>query len=74
MTTYINSIKITKSKFGLKLKGKLETIIEELKKTQKNGWINFEIKERKDIGKFGETHTVTLDEFEPKKQTSDLPI
>jgi len=72
MANYFNSLKVKKSKFGLSLYAKVETLIAEIQKNEKNGYINLEINERKEVGKYGETHSVTINDFEPRKQ--DLPI
>lgn len=66
MATYINSIKVKENKFGMKVSGKLSDIVEELKKhTNEKGYINLEFFKRKELGKYGETHGVKLDEWKP---------
>lgn len=85
-TIYINSIKVKTGKFGLKVSGKTEDIIKELQQhTNDKGYVNLEIKERKTAGKYGETHSVTVDTWQPnrtaenntapaKESTDDLPF
>lgn len=85
-TIYINSIKAKRSKYGVKLTGKAEDIIKEIQEhTNSKGYINLELKERRTEGKYGETHSVTVDTWEPKsphennsapakESTDDLPF
>ena len=71
MPQYINSIKVKTGKFGLKVSGKLEDIYAELKQhVNEKGYINLEFKQRKEPGKYGETHSVTIDEWKPNQNTS----
>lgn len=80
MPKYINNIKIKQSKFGLKMSGNLDKLVEELRQhTNEKGYFNLEIKERKEVGKYGETHSVTVDEWKPNPKqeddiASDLPF
>lgn len=65
MADYI-SINGKKSKYGIKLSGKAEKVIEEIKKhTNEKGYFNFELLERKEPGRFGETHYVKVDDWKP---------
>ena len=68
MATYFNSLKSKKSNFWIKLSGRITDVIAELEQHQKNGWINIELKERKEPGKYGETHLFTIDDYEPKNK------
>lgn len=69
MPKYINNIKIKQSKFGLKMSGNLDKLVEELRQhTNEKGYFNLEIKERKEVGKYGETHSVTVDEWKPEQK------
>lgn len=66
MPQYINSIKVKQGKFGLKVSGKVEDIIAELKANQNDkGYINLDFNPRKQPGKYGESHNVTVDEWKP---------
>lgn len=68
MPQYINSIKVKTGKFGLKVSGKLEGIYAELKQhVNENGYINLDFNPRKQPGKYGETHSVILDEWKPNQ-------
>lgn len=65
-TIYFNGFSAKKSKFGIKLSGKVEKIIAELNKhVNSKGYINLDITERKEVDKFGNTHTVKVDTWEP---------
>lgn len=69
MATYINGVKLKQSKFGVKLSGKTEEVIQQLKSiTNEKGYFNLEIKERKEPSQYGETHYLVVDEFVPKQQ------
>lgn len=71
MPKYINNIKIKQGKFGLKMSGNLDKLVEELRQhTNEKGYFNLEIKERKEVGKYGESHSVTVDEWKP----NDKPV
>lgn len=66
MAEYI-SINGKESMYGIKLSGKADKVIEEIKKyTNEKGYFNFEIMKRKEVGKYGETHYVKVDDFKPK--------
>ena len=69
MPKYINNIKIKQSKFGLKMSGNFDKFVVELKQhLNDKGYFNLEIEERKEIGKYGETHSVTVDEWKPNEK------
>lgn len=67
---------VKESKYGLKLSGKAEDVIEQIKAhTNPKGYFNWDINPRKEKGKYGETHSVSVDTWEPKpKEKSDLPF
>lgn len=67
---------VKETKFGLKLSGKAEDVIAQIKEhTNSKGYFNWEINQRKEVGKYGETHNVTVDTWQPKATTSeDLPF
>jgi hypothetical protein len=65
-TIYFNGLNAKKSKYGIKLSGKVEKIIEELNKhVNSKGYINLDITERKEADKYGNTHSVKVDTWEP---------
>lgn len=64
-TIYFNSLSGKKSKFGIKLSGKADKVIEEIKlHTNEKGYINLELFERRTEGKYGETHSLKVDKWE----------
>lgn len=75
---FFNGFNAKQSKYGIKLSGKADKIIEEIKKhTNAKGYINLELNPRKEVGKYGETHSVSVDTWEPKQHaepaTADEP-
>lgn len=69
MADYI-SINGKQGKYSIKLSGKADKVIEEIKKhTNEKGYFNFELCERKEAGKYGETHYVKVDEWKPSEKT-----
>jgi hypothetical protein len=82
MPVYINGLFLKKTKFGIKMQGKADDVIEQILENKKeNGYFKFEIKERKEPDKNGNTHYVVLDTFEPTAKpagkedtTTDLPF
>jgi hypothetical protein len=63
---YINSIFAKKSQYGIKLTGKADDIIKEIEQhTNFKGYVNLEIKERKEPGRHGQTHYLTVDPYLP---------
>lgn len=70
MANYINGVKLKKSKFGIKFSGKTQDFIEQLKSaTNDKGYFNLVINERKEEGKFGDTHYLKVDEYTPQEKT-----
>ena len=66
MATYLNGIFAKKGKFSIKLSGNADIICSEIQKNKKaNGSIRLELKERKEPDKNGNTHYITVDEWEP---------
>lgn len=66
MAQYIKDISIKESKFGLKLSGKTDSFINQIKSiTNEKGYFNLEINPRKEKGKYGETHSCKVDEWKP---------
>jgi hypothetical protein len=76
MADYI-SINGKESKYSIKLSGKADKVIEEIRKhTNEKGYFNFELCKRKEPGKYAETHYVKVDGWKPKEKEKgkDLPF
>ena len=70
MPTYINGIKLKKTNYAIKFSGKTEDFISQLQAiTNSKGYFNLEIKERKETGKYGDTHYMIVDEYNPEEKT-----
>ena len=61
--TYFNSLRGKKTKYGIRIFGKVDDVIAEIMKHEKHGWINLEIKERREPDAKNCTHYLTVDEF-----------
>jgi len=73
MATYLNKVTLKESKFGIKFSGKTEDFIEQIKSiTNEKGYFNLEILKRKEIGKYGDTHYVKVDEWKPEQKTDSM--
>lgn len=71
---YFNSIRGKSGKYGIKLTGKAQDIIEEIQKhTNAKGYINLELKERRSEGKYGETHYVVVDTYAGQQEQREQP-
>jgi hypothetical protein len=69
MPTYINGTKLKKTNFSIKLSGKTEDFISQIQAiTNEKGYFNLEIKERKEVGKYGDTHYLVVDEYVPAEK------
>lgn len=69
MPTYANGIRIKNGKYSLKCGINVNQFCEFLKSNQnEKGFVNIEIKERKEEGKYGETHYAVLDEWRPENK------
>lgn len=67
-------LKAKQSKYGIKLSGKAEDVIAQIKEhTNAKGYFNWEINQRKEVGKYGDTHAVTVDTWQPENKES-LPF
>ena len=74
-TIYFNGFSAKKSKYGIKLSGKVDRIIEELNKHKNDkGYINLELTERREVGKYGETHSVKVDTWEPPSKDNSATV
>ena len=84
MATYLNKVTLKESKFGIKFSGKTDEVIAQLQAiTNEKGYFNLEIQKRKQVGNYGETHYVKVDEWKPEQKAEaqgnpnnqgDLPI
>lgn len=55
------------SKYGIRISGKLDKLIAELGNiANEKGYVNLEIKQRKEPDKFGNSHYIVVDTWEPK--------
>jgi len=74
-TIYLKcSAKEIKSKYGTKVViGVRASDLTEFADKHKNarGYVNLVVQQRKEPGKFGDTHSVILDTYEPKARTDD---
>jgi len=63
-TIYFNSLKGKRSKYGVRISGKAEDVINEIRQHMNaKGYINLELKERQSEGKFGQTHYLIVDTY-----------
>lgn len=64
------------SQYGIRIGVKVEDLLAfaNQHKTQ-SGYLNLEVKQRREVGQYGDTHSVTLDTFTPKPKagTQDEP-
>lgn len=68
MSTYIKGVKLKQGKYGIKFSGKTEEVIAQLKAiTNAKGYFNLEINQRKEVGQWGDTHSLKVDEYDPAK-------
>lgn len=69
---YCNAIRIKESKFGMKVSIKVDEFKQfvDLHANDK-GFVNLEIKKRKEPGKYGDTHYAELDTWKPNQQTNE---
>lgn len=75
MAEYINwNVKERDNNFGWKYLS-CSIKLEELQKiVNEKGYCNFNLNPRKDIGKYGETHSITKNDWKPKEQESEEPM
>jgi len=73
MATYLNKVTLKESKFGIKFSGKTDEVIAQLLAiTNEKGYFNLEIQKRKQVGNYGETHYVKVDEWKPEQKTDSM--
>lgn len=71
MSDYL-PITIKPSKFGLKAGGKATDLIDFIRaNTNERGYFNFEILQKKEPGKYGDTHYAKVDTWQPKSSSDD---
>ena len=74
MAIYLNGIFCKRSLYGIKLSGDADKLCDEIQKNKKaNGSFRLELKERKEPDKNGNTHYVTVDEWEPAAKAANTP-
>lgn len=67
-TTYINGVSLKEGKFSIRFSGKVKDFVKQLKEHETDdGYFNFEIVKRKEVGQFGDTHYMKLNTYEKKK-------
>ena len=68
--TYISGVFIKESKYGIKMSIKVETFCEQIKALANDkGYVNIEIKKRKELDKNNNTHYAELDTWKPEPKT-----
>lgn len=66
---YFNSITIKEGKYGLRVSINYNKFIAEAQNhLNDKGYINLDFNERKEVGKYGETHYASLNEWTPKEK------
>lgn len=75
MTNEYLPLQIKAAKYGIRAGAKADALIEYIKaNTNEKGYFNFSIHERKEIGKYGETHYAKLDTWTPEKKNENNSI
>jgi hypothetical protein len=68
-TIYINGVYCKKKNYGIGISGKASDIIAEIQKhTNSKGYIRWELKERREPDKNGNSHYLVVDTWEPTGQ------
>ena len=66
---YIKTVKAKESQYGVKLAFNAEELIAQIKEHKNDkGYINLELKKRKDADKFGNTHYLEVDTYKPESK------
>jgi hypothetical protein len=66
---YFNSLNGKRSKYGIRISGKAEDVIAEIRKhANAKGYINLEVKEMREEGKYGKTHYLVVDTYQRDQQ------
>jgi hypothetical protein len=71
-TVYINNVSLKEKEIGdftiLQFSGNANEVIKQiLQHTNEKGYFNFDICERKEVGTYGDTHYMKVNNFTPKK-------
>jgi hypothetical protein len=71
-TIYFNGFnKAKETQYSIKISGNVDKLIAELEKHKnEKGYINLELKKRKEPDQYGNTHYVVLDTWEPAKAST----
>ena len=68
MANYINKVTLKEGKFSIKFSGKTDEVIAQLLAiTNDKGYFNLEIGKKKEVGKYGDTHYLKVDDWKPKE-------
>lgn len=71
---YFNSLTGKRSKYGIRISGKADDVIAEiLKHANAKGYINLEVKELREEGKYGKTHYLIVDTYQRDQQEQPAP-
>lgn len=75
MANYIQKTTLKEGKFSIKFSGKTDEVITQLISiTNDKGYFNLEIKKRKEVGKYGDTHYLQVDEWKPENKVINPPV
>lgn len=71
-TIYLNNISLKEKEIGdfsiIQFSGKASEVIKQILEHQnEKGYFNFDICSRKEVGQYGDTHYMKVNNFEPKK-------
>ena len=65
---YIKTVKAKESQYGIKLSFKADELIKQIQEnTNEKGYINLELKKRKDVDKYGNSHYLEVDTFKKEE-------
>ena len=74
MANYINKVTLKEGKFSIKFSGKTDEVIAQLLAiTNDKGYFNLEIGKKKEVGKYGDTHYLKVDDWKPE-QKAQAPV
>lgn len=66
---YFNSLNGKRSRYGIRISGKADDVIAEIRKhANAKGYINLELKELRQEGKYGKTHYLVVDTYQRDQQ------
>lgn len=73
MATYINKVTLKEGKFSIKFSGKTDEVIAQLLAiTNDKGYFNLEIGKKKEVGKYGDTHYLKVDDWKPEQKVAPV--